>query len=121
MLYLLAGFRPMRRHTLRYRMEQQRIEAWLEAIDSYAARHYRVGAEIAECGRLIKGYSDTHERGLKSYAAILAIVRARAPDDATAALIRSLRSAALADEDGRAFATVLASARPVTTSHALAV
>ncbi|TAN48951.1 MAG: hypothetical protein EPN19_15220 [Betaproteobacteria bacterium] len=61
--------------------------------------------EIAACARLVKGYGDTHRRGLANFTAILdALVENPATSDpaAQAAAIRRAREAALADPEGKA-------------------
>ena len=65
-----------------------------------AARDYAVGVEVLRCRRLIKGYSDTHSRGLSKFARVLGgldMLRGR-PDAAD--WLRRLREAALRDEKG---------------------
>jgi len=60
--------------------------------------------EIALCGRLIKGYGDTHKRGKGNFLRILdTLVEGDAvPDDrARIEAIRKAREAALADPEGR--------------------
>ncbi|HXA36249.1 MAG TPA: indolepyruvate oxidoreductase subunit beta family protein [Steroidobacteraceae bacterium] len=107
-LYWLAGLRSWRRKTLRYAEEQARIERWLGLIGRVAGQNYALAVEIAECQQLIKGYGETHERGAARFDAILARVpvwqhREDAPDR-----IRTLRIAALADEEGTALSWALA-------------
>jgi indolepyruvate ferredoxin oxidoreductase, beta subunit len=104
-LYALAGFRRWRRGTLRYKLEQDRIEAWLARIRDTA--DYDLAVEIAECQRLVKGYGDTHERGLRNYGAIMQWIDREQNRPERAAAVRRLRSAALADEDGRALGAAL--------------
>jgi indolepyruvate ferredoxin oxidoreductase, beta subunit len=105
-LYLIARLRRFRRGTLRYRVERDRIEAWLARIRT-STGDYELAVEIAECQRLIKGYGDTHARGLKSYGIIIQFVD-RSPGRADlAAAVRRLRSAALADEEGHALEATL--------------
>ncbi|GFE83007.1 indolepyruvate oxidoreductase [Steroidobacter agaridevorans] len=114
MLSLLAGMRRWRRSTLRYRVEQARIADWLERIRNLAAAPggYRAAIEIAECQRLVKGYSDTHARGLKNYQTVVeAAERMRGRSDLADA-IRQLRNAALADEAGLKLASVLSEVAP---------
>jgi indolepyruvate ferredoxin oxidoreductase beta subunit len=103
LLYLVAGLRRWRRGTLRYRLEQERIGAWLEHIKALAAKPggYDAAIELAECQRLVKGYSDTHERGLKNYGVVTDVVRRLADRPDLAAIIKRLRTAALADEEGK--------------------
>jgi indolepyruvate ferredoxin oxidoreductase beta subunit len=103
LLYTVARLRRWRRGTLRYRLEQQRIGEWLDQIKSLAAQPggYDAAVEFAECQRLVKGYSDTHERGLRNYTAVTDAVRRLADRPDLAAIIKRLRTAALADEDGK--------------------
>ena len=102
MLYVLARLGRFRRHSLRFKVESARIEAWLAGVLEAAARSYDLGVEVVRCQRLVKGYGSTHERGLRNFDAVMAVyghVRGRA--DAPG-LIRTLRDAALGDEEGRA-------------------
>lgn len=105
MLNLLAGFRRWRRSSLRYALEQARIEAWLELVREAAPRDPALALELAKCQQLIKGYGDTFARGLGNYDRIVARYRAGGLD---AAGVRGLREAALADEDGDALGLALA-------------
>lgn len=104
-LFLLARCRRWRRGTRRFAREQQHIEAWLGRI--VRAGSYDLGLEIAECRRLIKGYGDTHERGLRKYALVMAALDAPAGADVLVERARRLRTAALADEDGTALRQAL--------------
>jgi len=105
-LYGLAALRRWRRGTWRYRLEQERIEAWLERIRA-SSGDYDLAVEIAECQRLIKGYGDTHERGVERYEIIMQWAdRERVRTD-VAAGVRRLRAAALADEKGEALEAAL--------------
>ncbi|HLN49187.1 MAG TPA: indolepyruvate oxidoreductase subunit beta family protein [Steroidobacteraceae bacterium] len=105
-LYLLAALRRWRRGTLRYQVEQMRIDDWLARIRMSAA-DYDLAVEIAQCQRLIKGYSDTHERGLSRFAAIMRFIDQAQDGPEIAARVRRLRSAALADEDGHELESAL--------------
>mgnify|MGYP005839396529 CR=1 FL=1 len=108
LLYTLARLRAIRRHTLRYKTETDRIEAWLAEIARLAPERYELAVELARCQRLIKGYGDTHARGLEKYGRILEVLPAleRGPDGA--ARLARLRAAALEDEEGAALAQALA-------------
>ena len=64
-----------------------------------AARNTELAIEVAQCQRLVKGYSDTHERGLRNYDTVMAALR-RAGDALAPATLRELRNAALADVHG---------------------
>jgi len=99
MLYGIASLRGMRRRTLRYELENRRIEAWLAQIVATAGDNPALAVEVAQCQRLVKGYSDTHARGLKNYQTVMdAVVKAGAR--LAPATLRELRDAALADEHG---------------------
>lgn len=68
----LAGMRRWRRITLRYREENQAMEEWLQAISRSAGTNPALALELANCQRLVRGYGDTHERGMVSFRQILA-------------------------------------------------
>jgi indolepyruvate ferredoxin oxidoreductase beta subunit len=63
---------------------------------------YALGVEILECRRLIKGYSDTHDRGLSKFDRVLSGVALLEGRDDAADWLRRLREAALLDEKGEA-------------------
>src|SRR5215510_1892930 len=99
MLRAMAWLRPLRRGTSRYRDEQALIERWLEAIRAAAARDLGLALEVALCGRLIKGYGETHRRAKANFLRILDTIVAGGSfaDADRAAAIRQAREAALAD------------------------
>jgi indolepyruvate ferredoxin oxidoreductase, beta subunit len=100
-LYVLAGLRRFRRGTLRHRREVAHRDAWLDAARAVAASDPALAKAIIELRRLVKGYSDTHARGLSKFdKALAAALRLRGRSDA-ADWVRRLRDAALADEDGK--------------------
>lgn len=105
----LAAMRPMRRKSLRYAVEQARIERWLALAERAAATDIAAGAEILACQALVKGYSDTFERGIANLEAVLATAERHLlgrPD--AAAQIAALREAALKDEEGKALGCAIA-------------
>lgn len=102
MLRAVAALRRLRRHTHRYRVEHGRIERWLATVHRLAAHDYALACEVAALPRLIKGYGDTHARGLRAYETVLgALPVVQARGDA-AEVMRELREAALADASGTA-------------------
>ncbi|HUG24519.1 indolepyruvate oxidoreductase subunit beta family protein [Piscinibacter sp.] len=107
MLYTVAGMKRWRRGTLRFAAETQRIEQWLAQIAQAAAINPRLAVEVAQCQRLVKGYSDTHARGLRNFEALMAAVQ-RAGAALAPATLRELRDAALADEHGDKLRATLA-------------
>jgi indolepyruvate ferredoxin oxidoreductase beta subunit len=62
-LRALAACKRLRRIGSRHAEEQALIERWLGAVEQGARLDWRLGHEIALCGRLIKGYGSTNERG----------------------------------------------------------
>ena len=109
MLYTLSRLRPLRRRSLRFSLEQDRIDSWLDQIFETANEDYSLAVEIAETANVIKGYGDTHRNGLNNFNAIMREVnqlRAKKDSDA-AAHIAKLRQAALADENGAKLRTLL--------------
>ena len=83
-----------------------------------AAAHWPLGHELALCGRLIKGYGSTNERGKANLLHIIDhLAQADRPAPARAAAVRAARLAALADDAGSALDQTLrahgAPARPL--------
>lgn len=99
LLNTLASFKRWRRKTLRYQVEQQRIDEWLQRIEHYAGSKAELALEVALSQRLVKGYGDTHARGLKNYGIMMGLLDSR-PQQITANILAELREAALADEHG---------------------
>jgi len=110
MLRLVAAMRTRRRSTLRYAEEQARIEAWLGLAHEAAQRDRRLAAEILACQRLIKGYSDTFERGLARFETLMTAARSLAGRPDAAERLADLREAALKDEHGMALSACLSEA-----------
>lgn len=106
MLYTLSRLRRWRRGTLRYPVEQARIEGWLARVLA-AAGDPRLALEIVQCQRLVKGYGDTHARGLGNFLTLMGVVDGQGAQLPPLTL-KELRDAALADEHGRALKDALA-------------
>jgi indolepyruvate ferredoxin oxidoreductase, beta subunit len=103
LLRLLAWLRPLRPATSRWREEQALIGRWLAAIAVTAKPDHELGLEIALCGRLIKGYGETHRRGKTSFLRILdtLVEGVAVGGHERVAAVRQAREAALADPEGR--------------------
>jgi len=94
-LYALARLRPLRRRSLRFRVEQRKMGEWLATVLDVAREDYALALEVAECPRLVKGYGDTHRRGSESFDALMgALPKLRQARDG-AAQMKRLREAAL--------------------------
>ena len=108
-LYALAALRPWRPKSLRYATEQARIQEWLQAIHQCLPGQAELALEIIKTQQLIKGYSDTHQRGWGNFRLLMdALPRLRAHERAPQSLAM-LRQAALADEHGKALQQALQS------------
>jgi indolepyruvate ferredoxin oxidoreductase, beta subunit len=123
MLRAIARLRRWRRGTLRYRIENLRIEAWLGRIEHVSAANHALGVEVARAQRLIKGYGDTHEHGWRSFTCLMEQLEGLQSRADGAAVLARLQAAALADEQGSALALELAglgitSARVATSTAA---
>jgi indolepyruvate ferredoxin oxidoreductase, beta subunit len=94
-LRLAAALKGRRRAGSRFAQEQALIERWLAAVRRGAAQDAALGLELARCGRLVKGYGGTNERGKEN---LLHIVDHLTSTEA----VRAAREAALADEGGKA-------------------
>jgi indolepyruvate ferredoxin oxidoreductase beta subunit len=107
----MAWLKPLRRSSLRYHETQPLLERWLAAVREAAAKDLVLALEIAECGRLVKGYGDTFARGRGNFVRILDTLVGGSPQlgaTARAVAIREARLAALADPDGRTLEQSLA-------------
>ncbi|MBL8380312.1 MAG: indolepyruvate oxidoreductase subunit beta family protein [Burkholderiales bacterium] len=108
-LRTLAAMKHLRRRSSRFASEQALIERWLAAI--VAAPQGALAIEIALCGRLIKGYSDTHARAKENFTRILEnlVESARIADAAERArAVRQAREAAQAAPEAGPLDRVLA-------------
>lgn len=75
---------------------------WLDLVCETAQRDPALAIEILATRRLIKGYSDTHMRGLSKYDRVIGALDLLAGREDAADWLRRLREAALADEKGEA-------------------
>ncbi|SFE26738.1 indolepyruvate oxidoreductase subunit beta family protein [Roseivivax sediminis] len=116
MLYVVAGLRKRRRGMLRHGREMAHIETWLDTALGRLDTDYAHATETLKIRRLIKGYSDTHARGLAKFDKVMSgatLVEGR--DDAadwTARLI----TAALKAPQGEALDGALQTIRSFTTA-----
>jgi indolepyruvate ferredoxin oxidoreductase beta subunit len=110
---MLAKLRRLRPYGYRFKQEQAQIESWLGLIAEAARHSGTLALEVVECARLIKGYGDTHARGLANYRTIEARVIRPAlagaiPLQRAADALASARTAALVDPEGESLAKCLA-------------
>lgn len=111
MLYLLGGMKSRRLGNLRHRHEVAHLDRWLGVALGYLDLNYDLAIEVIRCRRLVKGYSDTHTRGLSKFDRVLAGIEIIAARNDAADWARRLREAALKDEEGKALEGALATIR----------
>ncbi len=107
MLYVLAGQRKRRRKSLRFQREHAKMNEWLSLVASTTKQDYALAVEVAQLPRLIKGYGDTHQRGMKNYDVLIATLPTLRGRLDAAAILKRLREAALADDSGKQLADAL--------------
>ncbi|PLW82391.1 indolepyruvate ferredoxin oxidoreductase [Kineobactrum sediminis] len=108
MLRTLAGMRRWRRSMLGFQHEHALIARWLRAVSSAGdTGDAQLALEVAECGRLVKGYGDTRARTTSQLGAILERLEADS-GQVSHATLRRWREAALDDDEGKAFVSELA-------------
>ena len=107
LLHGIALLRPWRRGTLRYRLEQDRIMGWLASALNASRSDANLAVEIIRCQRLVKGYGDTHARGLHNFATIMRSLPDILQRPHSSAIVQALREAALKDDEGRALARAI--------------
>jgi len=108
LLWTLARLKRLRRGMHRFAEEQARIEVWIERVGEACATSAPFALEAARCASLVKGYGDTHERGVRSFERTMACLDACAGTRDPAASLRVLREAALADPEGGRLDTAMA-------------
>ena len=113
-LRLLASLKWLRVRGSRYALEQSLIEKWLAVVVKSTQTHWQLGHEVALCGRLIKGYGSTNERGKDNLLHVLDHLAdagsgtSFASHSLRAEATAAARSAALQDEAGKALDQTLA-------------
>ncbi|WP_159652239.1 indolepyruvate oxidoreductase subunit beta family protein [Vibrio atypicus] len=99
LMYLLANWKIVRRSTQRHRSETSEISRWLQKIEATSKQNPAIAHEIALCQQLVKGYGETHKQGFQKYSTLMRVADSY-PDLVTPYLLKELREAALADDQG---------------------
>lgn len=110
-LHVVGGLRGWRRGTLRHAQEQAHMVRWLDTALAEVGQNYDLAVELIRCRRLVKGYSDTHARGLSKFDIVVQATATIAGRDDAADWCRRLREAALKDEEGKALDGAIATIR----------
>ena len=99
-LYALSCLKPYRRKLLRHLGETAHLKRLLDLAKDALNSDPDLAIEVLSCQRLIKGYSDTHLRGLSKFDKVIRALTALKERPDAADWIRRLREAALKDEQG---------------------
>ena len=109
LLWGVSRGRRWRRTTLRHAAEMAAIDGWMARIVTLSTTDPPMALEVAQLARLVKGYSDTHERGKRNFDTLMAVE----PKLRDPAALAKLRDAALADDTGGALRTALSQLLPL--------
>jgi len=101
-LYALAGLRRWRRGLLRHANEMTHVQDWTGLASNALVRNYGVACGVLAARRLVKGYSDTHARGLSKFDRVLGAVPVLLAREDGGEWMTRLISSALKDEGGAA-------------------
>lgn len=107
LLRSLVWLKPLRRISARFHVEQRSIEQWLDMVVELASSNPELAMEWVECARLLRGYGDTHDRGLTNFEALRAALPQISKKEDSVAQLRAMRVAALNDPSGRALAVMI--------------
>ncbi len=118
-LYLVARMRRWRHRTLRYELEQARIEQWLGLLAEVARTDVTLALEVAQLPELIKGYGKTHARGLRNFSILCQAAKHLQGQADSAAKLAALHQAALQSEAGTELAAALREAGMEALAHEL--
>lgn len=111
MLHILGGLKGYRVKTRRHAVEMAHMESWIEKSLSFVQQDYDLAVELLRARRLIKGYSDTHARGLSKFDIVMGATEMLKGRDDAASWIARLREAALKDPKGEALDGAIATIR----------
>lgn len=111
MLHVLGGLKGYRLRTRRHEVEVAHLDTWVHDSLAMLAEDYALAVSLLKNRRLIKGYSDTHARGMTKFATVMnAATLLKGRDDAAQWMDR-LREAALQDPEGEALKGAIATVR----------
>lgn len=99
LLSFTASLRVIRPHSYRCATERSRIDSWLMSAVNAARTDYELGVEVLRLQRLVKGYGDTHTRGLRAFAMIMNLLPDLSAQGDPSQRIRALHDAALREDD----------------------
>ncbi len=119
LLRVLSAAKHVRRFGYRYQEEQTLIMRWLDAVIKACEENGELACAIAQCGRLIKGYGTTNQRGKDNLIYTIDVISQHSFGNVSQRIlaINQLHTAASADDTGKAYDKTLQtlglSARPI--------
>lgn len=120
-LVLLRMLRPIRRRMSRYQKEQELITLWQQDVELAISLSEELAIELVKCGRLVKGYGETSDRGHANLNSILQDFKnqigKKLAIDELVSRIRSARQAAESDPTGNQLGKTLGIAMPYVKEH----
>ena len=99
-LNMLGGLKRYRLKTRRHAVETAHLENWIKNCIAVSDTDYTLAIQLLKNQRLIKGYSDTHMRGLSKFAKVMSASKILEGRKDSAEWMERLRTAALQDESG---------------------
>ena len=111
MLYFLGGLKGYRMRTRRHEVEVEHLERWLEQSLGVLETDYALAVEMFRNRRLVKGYSDTHLRGLSKFRSVMEAADLLEGRKDAAEWMARLREAAIKDPEGKALAGAIQTVR----------
>lgn len=99
-MWILSRLKRWRPRSLRYAEEQQRIEKWLDKLGKTIPIDRDVALLVVRSAKLVRGYSDTHTRGVATHALLMGQLDACLAEPEPVARFQPLFDAAMNDPDG---------------------
>jgi indolepyruvate ferredoxin oxidoreductase beta subunit len=107
LLYAIASLRNTRPYSLRYAIEQKRIEAWLKSITALLPNNDKLALQMVRTQQLVKGYGDTHSRGWRNFERLMTALPLFQDEPDAATKLQELQKIALSDDTEQALLTSL--------------
>jgi indolepyruvate ferredoxin oxidoreductase beta subunit len=110
-MWFLSKLKRWRRRTLRHAEEQARIDRWLAAVTRSLTVNPDVALLVARSAKMVRGYSDTHTRGVAKHALLLDRLDGCLASQDPAAAFRPLLDAAMIDPEGDSLERLISNER----------
>ncbi|MGJ8617214.1 MAG: indolepyruvate oxidoreductase subunit beta family protein [Sulfitobacter sp.] len=111
LLHILGGLKSYRLRTRRHTVEMAHLDAWLDRSLQPLQDDYALSVALLKCRRLVKGYSDTHARGLSKFDTVTNAAELVKGRKDAADWVERLIEAALQDPDGKTLAGAIETIR----------